>query len=173
MTYRLRMLLVLCLAGAISTVAYAHALKVFAYMEAGEIVGRAYFVSGSPLVEGRILIDSPNGDRTVLQTDELGEFSFKPSDHGRYRIVADTGEGHTAEWVVEVLPPAVDPPSDPSVDAQTLQEMVRSAVAREVGPLRLALDEYRNAVRLSDIIGGIGFIVGLAGALAWWRGRRQ
>lgn len=50
---------------------------------------------------------------------------------------------------------------------------VEAAVARQVRPLRAALEEARGQAALRDVLGGIGYIVGLAGLLIWWRGRKE
>lgn len=156
-----------------SQVAHAHALKVFAYPESEQIVGRAYFVSGAPLAEGKVFVEQPSGTRVDLFTDESGEFALPALEPGRYRIVADTGEGHSAERWVEVSPPPSNSPQARRVDAEHFNAMIRDAIAQEIRPLRIAVDEYHNEVRFGDVIGGIGFIVGIAGLLALWRGRRQ
>jgi nickel transport protein len=156
-----------------SQVALAHALKVFAYPEAEQIVGRAYFASGAPLAEGKIFVEQPRGERVDLRTDESGAFALPAQEPGRYRVVADTGEGHRADWWVEISsPPAVSPQAQ-GVDVEQLSAMIRLAIAQEIGPLRIAVHEYHSEVRFGDVIGGIGFIFGIAGLLVWWRGRRR
>ena len=90
--------------------------------------------------------------------------------------------GHRAEWTVSArelpasLPPCGgadttkdprpehdDPDARPPADAESLETMVEQAVARQVAPLRRQIKEYEQRVRLHDIIGGIGYIVGLFG----------
>lgn len=39
--------------------------------------------------------------------------------------------------------------------------------------LREEVNAYRNDVRMSDIMGGIGVIIGIFGILAWVRARKQ
>ncbi len=52
------------------------------------------------------------------------------------------------------------------------EAMIERAVARQLGPLRLQLEQQQDRARLSDILGGIGIIFGLAGITMWWRSRR-
>jgi hypothetical protein len=54
-----------------------------------------------------------------------------------------------------------------------LTQLVNHAVARQVGPLREEVNAYRNDVRMSDIMGGIGIIIGIFGFGAWVVARRQ
>jgi nickel transport protein len=50
---------------------------------------------------------------------------------------------------------------------------VEQAVARQIRPLREALQAHEERVRMRDILGGIGYIVGLAGLALWWSSRRR
>ena len=49
---------------------------------------------------------------------------------------------------------------------------VEAAVARQIRPLREELLATRDALRLQDILGGLGYIFGLTGLALWWRSRR-
>ncbi|MFH1803634.1 MAG: hypothetical protein ABID63_01960 [Pseudomonadota bacterium] len=57
------------------------------------------------------------------------------------------------------------------LDQDQLADLISSAVAKQVRPLREQLVSYEDKVRFSDILGGIGFIVGIFGAFVWWRSR--
>lgn len=73
--------------------------------------------------------------------------------------------------------PAPGPASAPAqLDEARLAELVRAATAAAVeerlAPLRqqiARLTEQDNAARLRDIIGGVGWIVGLVGIAAWFK----
>lgn len=56
--------------------------------------------------------------------------------------------------------------------AQPIRDAVAEAVASQLAPLRADFDAYRAEIRLRDILGGIGWILGLAG-VALWAGRRR
>ncbi|QVK22833.1 hypothetical protein KHX94_16775 [Shewanella dokdonensis] len=60
-----------------------------------------------------------------------------------------------------------------ALDKAALEQLVQTAVAREVGPLRMELQRYADRLRLSDLLGGIGFIFGLTGGALWWRSRKR
>ncbi|MBK5965704.1 hypothetical protein CCR95_16830, partial [Thiocystis minor] len=49
---------------------------------------------------------------------------------------------------------------------------IDQAVARQVRPLREQLIAAQDEVRLRDILGGLGYILGLTGLALWWRSRR-
>lgn len=55
-----------------------------------------------------------------------------------------------------------------------LEATVRTAVAEELVPLRRELvRQSRQEPGLRDIVGGLGWIIGLAGLAAWYTGRRN
>jgi nickel transport protein len=53
-----------------------------------------------------------------------------------------------------------------------LEAAIERAVARQVRPLREAALAARDAVQFRDVLGGIGYIIGLAGLGLWWQCRR-
>jgi nickel transport protein len=54
-----------------------------------------------------------------------------------------------------------------------VEAQVDRAVARQVQPLLEAYDQAEARVRFNDVMGGIGMIVGLAGAGLWALSRRR
>ncbi|RCK51133.1 hypothetical protein TH25_09105 [Thalassospira profundimaris] len=60
-----------------------------------------------------------------------------------------------------------------SITAEQLSTLVSHAVAKQVNPLREQIVAYENKVRFSDIIGGLGIIIGIFGAIAWWQARKR
>lgn len=64
-------------------------------------------------------------------------------------------------------------PIDPAVIARIVETQVDKSVARQVRPLIEAYDQAEGRVRLNDVMGGVGMIVGLAGAGLWATSRRR
>ncbi|MFQ6370560.1 hypothetical protein [Shewanella sp. YIC-542] len=184
---------------AFSTPATAHLLKVFAWVEGNQIVGNAYFAGGVAAAGTEITVLDDQGQLIAkANPDEHGEFRITIPGAANYRIEADTGDGHVAHWdikaaeiaaVPETKPAAVAehahphpasvtpeaavaPSSASSLDAEALARVVQTAVAKEVGPLRQEVQQYADRVRLSDVLGGIGFIFGITGLALWWRSRK-
>ncbi len=170
--------------------ALAHKLKVFARVEGGEILGSAYFVGGAPAAGAGVRVLDGNGSvLATLTPDAEGRFRYRPAEPGDYLVEADSGDGHVARWslaakafVATVAEPTAQavatPTTDPSVAAPpaplpepALAALVEEAVARQVGPLREQLQAYEDKVRLHDVLGGVGYILGLAGLALWWRSR--
>lgn len=168
--------------------AEAHLLKLFAYVEGNTIHGSTYFAGGAAVAGATITITSATDKvENNLKSDAKGEFSFTIRSPTDYRIVANTGDGHQAEWLIKTdtftptpdnrdnaLPPS--PPSASSTSGQTEQQfaqLVEQAVAKQIGPLRESLQRNSDRARFSDILGGIGFIFGLAGVALWWRSKQH
>ena len=63
------------------------------------------------------------------------------------------------------------PGTGPELDA-ALAAAIERAVARQVRPLREEALAARDAVQFRDVLGGIGYIIGLAGLGLWWQCRR-
>ena len=201
--YRLAVLLVLMLCAA---PALAHKLNVFAAAEGARIEGSAYFVGGAKASGARILVtDAAGSVLAELEPAADGSFSYQASAPVEHRIIAETGDGHRAEWRVtgeelaggfhsghmevpqaaaaergaadatEAITGPVGgemPVDQPEVLAPDIAAAIERAVARQVRPLREELLATRDALRLQDILGGIGYIFGLAGLALWWRSRQ-
>lgn len=172
--------------------AAAHKLRLFAFAETGTIRGSVYF-GGSVAARGvSVVAYGPDGRilaRTVSAED--GGFVFDVGERVDHRIVADTGDGHHAEVVIaadRLAPVAGTAPVGTSPAAQSaaaatsgpaaapktdLVALVDAAVARHVGALQaqLALQQERTSLR--DVLGGLGYILGLAGLAAFMLGRRR
>lgn len=186
----------LALAMVFASPAYAHKLKVFATAVGAEIEGSVYFVGSGPAPGAKVRIDIGDGSPlTPLLTDADGKFRFTVVRRADHVISVDTGDGHSAQTIVAAddLPPSL--PSSTSAgtaaatlaaapapraamvatatDEAALENLITKAVAQQIRPLREQLNAYEDQVRLRDIVGGIGYIVGLAGLAMWLRRRQQ
>jgi nickel transport protein len=65
---------------------------------------------------------------------------------------------------------AEEPASMPG--SQDLRAQIES-VARQVGALRNDLDKFRNRQRLQDVLGGLGYILGIMGVVFYFLGVRR
>ena len=61
----------------------------------------------------------------------------------------------------------------PTTDVVALEQAIDRAVARQVAPLRRALEEERNRRSFLDVVGGIGYIIGLMGVILYFRSKRS
>ena len=144
--------------------AHAHGIHVFATIEGKTITGSVYFSGGGKAKNVPVEIVGPNGKklgRTL--TNEKGEFSFNTQMKCDHRIVVQTPDGHRAECLVR----AKDIGNNLSETA--LQDTIDRAVAKQIRPLREQLDRYERQVRFRDLLGGLGYILGLTGLILYFK----
>lgn len=190
------LVLLLCLA--LATPASAHKIKLFATTEGPVISGYAYFPGGGRAKETKIEFLDPAGQKLgEVTTDDQGQFRFEAKERLDHRLVLETGDGHRAEFLVraEELPSSLPGPGPQAVKAVAetqeaaapqaqaelgvqvsearLAELVGQEVARHIAPLREQLEAYEERVRWHDVLGGIGYILGLAGLAFYFLGLRR
>ncbi len=179
--------------------AQAHKLSIFAWPEGSEIRGEVKFSGGRKAKNVQILAQNAT-DQTVLSEtvcDENGAFRFALPEQAQQArpdllIVANGGEGHRGEWLLEAkdYAPAASVASAesaaPAEPAQTgsasaagfSEQQIRRVVAEEMSkglaPIRQSIAESLDPEpTLRDILGGIGWLIGLAGLAAWAQSRRM
>jgi len=180
--------------------AHAHKLTLFAVVQGKTISGEAFFRGGSPVRSAPVIVLDARGTRLgEASTDEEGKFAFEPRWRCDHRLVLRAGEGHAAEFTIAAdelprtlparespdgktladkppVPPdpalADKPPVAPSAAIAELSERVE-AVDRQVAELRKELARYEDKVRLHDVLGGIGCILGFMGLSFYFLGVRR
>lgn len=179
--------LTLVLASA-APLAYAHALHLFASVSGDAIEGKTYYTD-SPAAGIAVTVLGPDDEvLATVRSDVSGTFTWHPTKRCDLRFVAETDDGHRVEFTIasNELPEGHPAPtgaptpdeSDGSVRsdrsspaAADLERLVAEAVSREVAPLREQLDAAAHRTQLRDIVGGIGYIAGVAGLFALWKRR--
>jgi nickel transport protein len=168
--------------------AHAHRLRVFATVEQGVITGYAYFVGGARATGASVVFrDSERRELHRTTADAKGGFSWTPAKPQTIRISVDAGEGHVGTIVIDgsrfsggraegssetdVADAAADPLS--ATQRETIEAAVDAAVARHTRPLIEKFEAMETRTRFNDIVGGIGMIIGVAGAAMWAMSRRK
>jgi nickel transport protein len=156
----------------------AHGIHLHLRVEGDEIRGRADFVGGGPVTEARITVYSPGG-RTLgsTKTDDEGRFAYTPREAVDHRFRLDAGAGHAVEETVKTgeLPASLLTASDDGSAASNetdLEQKTTDTLSRQIGELREEIARLRRSIRLHDILGGIGYIAGLAGLWFYLKARR-
>jgi nickel transport protein len=174
--------------------AYAHKLNVFASVEGKTIQGKVYFSGGTPAQNVAVTAISPTGKQIgQTKTDEEGRFSIEARFRCDYRLLADTGDGHGGEYILtaSVLPkdlptlpanetregdvkqPPVERANAEPTSVQTLSADQFERLHAEIVRLEQQLNAYEDRMRITDILGGIGYIVGITGAAYYYLGARR
>ncbi len=180
--------------------ALAHRVNVWAYVESGNTIkGSVGFPGGAKARNVSVTVRAPDG--TLLgetQTDEQGEFVFQARFRCDHIVTVDTGDGHRAEYKVAAeelpagLPPLAaggaavsetssqpspsasaseTPPAPATLPAATWETAIEKVVSRQIVPLRREIEAYRQTVFVHDILGGIGYIVGVFGLIFYLKAR--
>ena len=79
----------------------------------------------------------------------------------------ESGHGVDEHIYSEAVPAHAEP------SLAEIEQAVDRAVSRQLLPIRRALEESRRKQRFSDIVGGIGYIVGLMGLILYFRSRQR
>ena len=160
--------------------AYAHKLKILALTEANEIYGYVYFPGGG---RGKgvpvILHDASGKVIQELTTNGKGHLRFSKTGTPPYKIIADTQDGHMAEYVIrQIITPesAVIQTQHKGKDiaygkqsSEDLMRIIDKTVSQQIAPLRIQLEAYEEKIRIRDIIGAIGYIFGIFGLFFFLR----
>lgn len=159
----------------------------FSEVEVANATGGKIYLAGKTDAEGRFVFTIPDLAR---------------AERADLRILLKAGEGHQNEWTVPAgeylgaIPPMAETPKQESpkqvrraVVAKPTQApaaavavcppppditgQVEAAVEKKIAPLRqMLLDSQVKEPGLRDILGGIGYLLGIAGLLAYARAQR-
>jgi nickel transport protein len=147
---------------------FAHGLNLSLQAAADGVVGQAFYADGTPARNEAVTLFGTDADKPLAEasTDAQGRFRLPLTVAGTYRVVVEGDEGHRVEAALDWTSVTAAPTADSAA-------AVAAAVRAEVAPLREDIARLQARVRLSDLVGGIGFVVGLFGAYAWWRARAR
>ncbi len=181
----------------ISTPAIAHKTTIFAWMEGDTVYTQSKFSGGRKAKHATVEVYDAEGDKLLEgKTDENGEFSFKLPKRAELKVVLLAGTGHRGEWSIpleEIEGGEVNPDSRfqsqasqtekepshhelPSISSADIQEAVEKALDKKLKPILNQLTESRQKeteTEVTDIIGGIGYILGLVGIGAYFNYRKK
>ena len=173
--------------------AFAHKVNIFAYVEGEKIYTESYFNDGKKCVDSKIEVFD-NRENKLLEglTDEEGMFSFEipPKDviDGDLKIVLIASMGHRAEYiirtdelgdVVELIeePVSAVSPEVSSFDLKEIQLLIENALDEKLEPIMREMREIKkfqeDRISPTDIVGGIGYIIGIFGIIAYFLSRKR
>lgn len=185
---------------AVASVSEAHKVTIFAWFDGDMVHTESKFSGGKRVKDGKVDVFDGNGNLLLTgRTDEDGAFSFRPPRITDLNIVLIAGMGHQNSWRLpaaelgstETAPASSVPaapaasenrstpdPTQPTAPQHLTAEEIEAIVARQldkrIQPLmRMMAATQENRPTLSDVIGGIGYIIGLVGVAAYFRYRRE
>ena len=193
-------ILVMLLLSVCASAAQAHKVNMFATVEGDTVFIEGYFLDGKKPKHCEVTVYDSN-DKQLLTglTNDEGQFSFKIPATGPLRVKLNAGEGHLKEITLTADELGLDISSvgasgnaapsaatdaeiesvsngganEEAISNAQLQLLVERAVGKTIRPLVREIDELKERRGLSDIIGGIGVIMGVGGLLLYLQARKQ
>ena len=193
----LRFIILLIVIIGISSPAIAHKTTIFAWVEGDMVHTQSKFSGGRKAKQATVEVYDAEGNKLLEgKTDAKGEFSFKLPKKAELKVVLSAGTGHRGEWIIpleeieggETMPdrpsqpetPRIEKESSrnelPSISSADIQEAVEKALDKKLKPILSRLAEYRQKeteITITDIVGGIGYILGLVGIGAYFNYRKK
>ena len=177
-------------------IAPVHAHKVVGgvYAIGSLIEGEAGFSNGDMAHEGTVvtITDAQNQPLGTSVIDAQGMFQFQATQQQDHHFYIELGAGHVLNLTLpanelpdslgrdkaaasseDLSAPATAKNQYPEQDPQVLADLVERAVAKQVNPLRKEIAALQAQRGLSDILGGLGYILGLVGLGMYFRYRKS
>jgi len=157
----------------------AHKVNVFAYIEAGTVNVESYFPDGKKARLAKVTITTLDGKPVLTgQTDQNGIFKGKLTETAQtgaeLLVSVDAGLGHKTTTRISVQ--EADPPSTGTLPSSTnrhaLRAMIEQAVQKAIVPLERRLNSYERSTTAREIIGGLGYLLGLFGIIMFFQARQ-
>lgn len=185
-----------------TNMARAHNVTVFAWIDGNTVHVESKFAGGRTPKSAPIEVFDAAGNLLLQgKTDENGEFSFRVPQKTAMKIVLKAGMGHRAEWTIPLeefgdvaaAPAAETAETGPSaapaggaagkptpashatgLTEAELQQALEKALDKKLKPLmKLVAESKASGPSMNEIIGGIGYILGLVGIGAYFHARRS
>jgi nickel transport protein len=173
---------------------FAHKVIIFAYVEGDIVYTESYFSDGKKCMNSKIEVFNNRGDKLLEGlTNGEGEFSFEvPSEDGDLKIVLTAGMGHRAKYSISAdelrgaaglikeeleEPVTVVSPKTSSVDLKEIQSIIEDTLDEKLEPIMREMREIKKSqedkISPTEIIGGIGYIIGIFGIVAYFLSRKK
>jgi len=172
----------------------AHKIMTFAYVENGIVYTETYFSGGGKAKNAKVMVYDTMTNKLLLTgtTDAKGYFHFKPPAITDLKIVVEAELGHravtkvkakdlksTSKEVANISPQetAVESSSVQThqVTIEDMRQLIREEVSRELKPLFekiIQVEQRLERPSLTQIFGGIGYILGILGIWAYFKAKK-
>ncbi len=168
---------------------FAHKVNVFAYVEGKRIYTESYFNDGKKCIDSKIEVFDNQGNKLLEGlSDEEGMFSFKiPLEDGDLKIVLTASMGHRAEYSISEggrrsfsglikkeneEPVSIISPETSSIDLKEIQSIIEDVLDEKLKPIMIEMREIKKShedrISFTEIIGSVGYIVGIFGSIAYF-----
>lgn len=180
--------------------AHAHKVTVFAWAEGDRVFTESKFSGGKLVKAGKVEVFDNSGNLLLEgRTDDSGAFSFKAPAIADLKIVLTAGMGHQNSWLLSAAdlgggertgrashasPPepadldagreTASPSAGAGLTAREIEAIVARQLEEKIKPLaRMVAASQEKGPTLSEVLGGLGYIIGLVGLGAYVRFRKE
>ncbi len=166
--------------------AFAHKVIIFAWVEGDTVFTESKFSGGKRAINAQVQVFDRE-DKQLLEgkTNNKGEFSFKIPKLTDLRIVLTAGTGHKGEWTIpesEIQEAAALLEKKKAEESSQLtavgltkeeiKDLIDDSLDRKLRPIvRMMTESQSKGPSVNEIVGGIGYIVGLMGVAIYFKNR--
>lgn len=168
---------------------WAHKVNIYAWVEGDRVFTESFFSDGKKAVHSQIEVFDSYGKRLLTgKTDREGLFSFKLNKREDLKIVLDASTGHRAEFNLPASEIAGGEDSAhskairkedstaavPCLSKEEIQSIVEKVLDEKLRPIQRKLAESeKRRPGVTEILGGIGYIIGLIGVAVYLSHRKK
>lgn len=168
---------------------WAHKVSIYAWVEGDRVFTESFLSSGDKATHSQIEVFDKHGKKLLAgKTDDKGMFSFKLPQKSDLKIVLRAPGGHRAQFELKAgeIPLQVDRPGEgypekdpsmmgvPCIGEEEIQAVVEKALDEKLRPLQKRLAAYeKRGPGITEIFGGIGYIIGLMGVALYFSHRKK
>ncbi len=168
---------------------WAHSAHIHAWVEGDRVFTESFFSGGARAAHSQIEVFDEEGNKLLSgKTDGQGMFSFKSPHEGELRIVLRTPEGHGTEFHLEVEEESIsedhqrgghteEPPQimgSPRMSKEEMRSLVEEVLDEKLEQMRKRLEaSQKRGPGITEILGGIGYIIGLMGVAMYFSHRKK
>ena len=132
-------------------------MSLFASHDGKAITGTAEYHAGVPVADAEVTVTAgDDSEWWKTRTNSQGKFIIDVRPHDSYLVVVDPGGGHRAQTEVKAA-----------------SQEASSASNAQIEELRREIHELKTTIRLRDILGGIGYILGLVGLFMYFKAKER
>lgn len=163
-------------------VAEAHRVDLSLRVVGSNVEGTVTYHGGRPVAGGTVELRLGSGEvLATAVTDGQGRFSVPVSRRGALEVVVHTADGHAvrSRLAAEALPPDLGGQATAATReaqeelARRVAHLVGGEVSRQLVPISDGLADLERRVAVRDVLGGLGYLLGLAGLAAYLLARRR
>lgn len=165
---------------------FAHKVMIFGWVDGDEVHTISKFSGGKKVQKAPVSVYNKKGELLLKgNTDDKGEFSFKLPAEKEMDVILEASMGHKTSCVVkvdlqdEVLP--AKPVSTENhkggrteerlIDSKEIAVIIEQSLDKKMAVVLRMIAEKEDKQSVTEIISGVGYILGLIGIALWVRSR--